>query len=88
MYNQSKKIKVGRRTVTINEIWEQVKILSLGERDKLVRRLLSLPIDMPTAGQMHDILQFEGIAAPLADDEDPQEYVNRIRNVWDARTTS
>jgi hypothetical protein len=65
--------------MTISEIWEQVKVLSPKERDELVRRLLSLPTDTPAADQMHDILEFEGIAAHLADDEDPQAYVNRIR---------
>jgi hypothetical protein len=63
--------------MTINEIWEQVKALSPEERDELVRRLLSM--DTPATGQTHDILEFEGIAAHLADDEDPQAYVNRIR---------
>jgi len=66
--------------MTINEIWEQVKILSPQERDELVRRLLSLPTDTPAASQTHDILEFEGIAAHLAGDEDPQAYVNRIRD--------
>jgi hypothetical protein len=56
--------------MTLNEIWEQVKVLSPEEWDELVRRLLSLPTDTPAAGQMHDILEFEGIA---------QAYVNRIR---------
>lgn len=65
--------------MTINEIWEQVKVLSPKERDELVRRLLSFPTGTPTAGQTHDILEFEGIAAHLVDDEDPQAYVNRIR---------
>lgn len=65
--------------MTINEIWEKAKVLSPEERDELVRRLLSLPTDTRAAGQTHDILEFEGIAAHLADDEDPQAYVNRIR---------
>lgn len=58
--------------MTINEIWEHVKVLSPKERDELVRRLLSLLTDTPDDGQMHDILEFEGIAAHLADDEDPR----------------
>ncbi len=69
--------------MTINEIWEQVKTLSPQEREELVRRLLDLDIDSAEVGEMHDILEFEGIAAHLADDEDPQAYVNRIRGEWD-----
>lgn len=72
--------------MTINEIWEQVKVLSPKERDELVRRLLSLPTGTPASGQMNDILEFEGIAAHLADDEDPQVYVNRLRDEWDIRS--
>ena len=72
--------------MTINEIWEQVKVLSPKERDELVRRLLKLHTAPPVAGQMHDILEFEGIAAHLTDDEDPQAYVNRIRDEWDTRS--
>jgi hypothetical protein len=72
--------------MTINEIWEQVKILSPKERDELIRRLLKLHTPPPVVGQMHDILEFEGIAAHLADDEDPQAYVNRIRDEWDTRS--
>jgi hypothetical protein len=65
--------------MTINEIWEQVKVLSTKERDELVRRLLAFHADLSVDNQMHDILEFEGIAAHLADEEDPQSYVNRIR---------
>lgn len=65
--------------MTINEIWERAKVLSPEERDDLVRRLLSLDSDVSTADRTHDILEFEGIAAHLADEEDPQAYVNRIR---------
>jgi hypothetical protein len=69
--------------MTINEIWEQVKILSPEERDELIRRLLGLHAAPPAADKLHDILEFEGIAAHLADAEDPQAYVNRIRDEWD-----
>jgi hypothetical protein len=72
--------------MTINEIWEQAKILSPEERDELVRRLLSLQAEIPDSDHTHDILEFEGIAAHLADDEDQQAYVNRIRDEWDARS--
>lgn len=72
--------------MTINEIWEQAKILSPEERDELVRRLLSLHTEIPDPDHTHDILEFEGIAAHLTDDEDPQVYVNRIRDEWDNRS--
>ena len=72
--------------MTINEIWEQAKILSPEERDELVRRLLSLHTEIPDSDHTNDILEFEGIAAHLADEEDPQAYVKRIRDEWDNRS--
>lgn len=69
--------------MTVNEIWEQVKILSPEERDELIRRLLTLHADTLMTDETHNILEFEGIAAHLADDEDPQTYVNRLRDEWD-----
>jgi hypothetical protein len=71
--------------MTINEIWEQVKILSPEERNELIQRLLAFNTSSAD-NEMHDILEFEGIAAHLADDEDPQAYVNRIRDEWDTRS--
>ena len=71
--------------MTIHEILEQVKVLSAKERNELVRQLLAMRDDSTESGQMHDILEFEGIASHLADDEDPQAYVNRLRAEWDER---
>jgi hypothetical protein len=76
---------MGNRMMTVNEIWEQVRILKLEERNELINRLLMLDTDTETNEPLHDILEFEGIAAHLADEEDPQAYVNRIRDEWDKR---
>jgi hypothetical protein len=35
--------------------------------------------------KLHNILEFEGVAAHQADDEDPQAYVDRLRSEWDDR---
>jgi hypothetical protein len=70
--------------MSINELWEQVKALSQEERHELVSRLLAWQEDTTTDNRQHDILEFVGIAAHLTDDEDPQAYVNRLRDEWDA----
>ena len=71
--------------MTVNDILEQVNTLSPQERKELIRRLLSMQDDTVLANRAHDILDFEGIAAHLADDEDPQAYVRRMRNEWNKR---
>lgn len=70
--------------MTVNEIWEQVKVLSDEEQEELIRRLLTLHGGAAAHAQIHDILEFEGIGAHLADDEDPQVYISRIRDEWDS----
>ena len=69
--------------MTVAEIMEQVKALSREERKELMKRLVDT-LDEPET-KKHSIREFAGIAAHLADDEDPQDYVNRIRDEWDRR---
>lgn len=70
--------------MTIAEIVEQAKHLTSDERKLLVKQLIDL-FDAEPIQKTHSILEFEGIAAHLADDEDPQDYVSRLRSEWDAR---
>lgn len=69
--------------MSVTEIMEQAKNLSLQERKELVKLLVDT-LDMPST-KKYSILEFEGIAVHLANDEDPQDYVRRIRNEWDDR---
>jgi hypothetical protein len=60
--------------------------LSMLDKVRLMERLaanLETEIAPPKA---RSILEFEGIAAHLADDEDPQEHLRRLRDEWDDRT--
>ena len=70
--------------MTVLEVLQQAKALSPQERKELVKLLVDT-IDVPVPANTHSILEFEGIAAHLADDEDPQDYVNRLRSEWDNR---
>ncbi len=67
--------------MTVLEVLEQAKTLSLSERKELAKLLID-SLEMPSA---HSILEFEGMAAHLADDDDPQAGVNRMRDEWDNR---
>ena len=70
--------------MTVLEVLEQAKALSVAERKELTKLLIdSLDTAPPT--RTHSILEFEGMAAQLADEEDVQEYLQRIRSEWDDR---
>ena len=71
--------------MTIADIMKQAQTLSLQERKELVKLLVDT-LEVPAFEPLHSILEFEGIAAHLADDEDPQDYVNRLRDEWDDRS--
>jgi hypothetical protein len=68
--------------MTVLEVLEQAKALSPQERKQLMKLLVDT-FDVPVAVNMHSILEFEGIASHLADNEDPQDYVSRLRSEWD-----
>lgn len=71
--------------MTVVEILEQVRTLSRAERRDLTKALVDMlaePEDS-SAALKRSILEFEGIAAHLADDEDPQAYLKRMRAEWD-----
>jgi hypothetical protein len=69
--------------MTIADIVQQAKFLSRDERKALIKLLLDLLDE--TESRTHNILEFEGIAAHLVDDEDPQDYIHRMRDEWDKR---
>ena len=69
--------------MSVAKILEQTKYLSRHERKLLAIQLIE-GLEQPE-GKKHNILEFAGIAAHLADDEDPQAYVKRLREEWDDR---
>ncbi len=69
--------------MTLAEIVAQARTLNLQERKELVKLLVDT-LDSPPQ-KRRSILEFGGIAAELAGDEDPQDYVRRIRGEWDDR---
>lgn len=71
--------------MTVIDLLRQAQRLSIDERKQLVKLLVDT-LDAAPTEPLHDIAEFEGIAAHLADDEDPQDYVNRLRAEWDDRS--
>jgi hypothetical protein len=72
--------------MTLEEIKHGVHTLTLEQRKQLIAFIVDSLAEEPTdAEKTHSILEFEGIAAHLADSEDPQQYVNRLRSEWDDR---
>ena len=74
--------------MTVAEIIEQARALSLQERKDLVKQLvdtLDSPITKSPLPQKHSILELAGLGAEIWKDIDAQEYVDQLRNEWDKR---
>jgi hypothetical protein len=68
--------------MTLAEALKYAQALSVPERKELVKILVD-SLGVPETEKTHSILEFAGMAAHLTDDEDPQDYINRIRAEWD-----
>jgi hypothetical protein len=70
--------------MTIQEMIQEARTLSVEERKQLIKALVDI-INEPEAEKpkKHNIMEFAGIAAHLADAEDPQDYMKRLRSEWD-----
>jgi hypothetical protein len=75
---------VGDKTMTIQEMLQEIPSLSLEERKQLIHALVD-SIAETTEGKKRRIREFAGIGAELYDGTDAQEYVNQIRREWDER---
>jgi hypothetical protein len=72
--------------LTYDDIVQEIPHLTLQERVQLLRVIAdTLEKDDVSPARKHHILEFEGIAARLADDEDPRDHVRRLRAEWDER---
>lgn len=72
--------------MNVGQMLEQARRLSYAERVELVKRLIDLVAQPGSTPERRSILEFEGIAAHTVDDEDPQEYLKRLRSEWVDRT--
>jgi hypothetical protein len=72
--------------MTIAEILEQAKTLSMQERKELVRLLVD-SLDVPEAAprQQRRLSELRGLGKEIREGIDAQEYVNRLHSEWDER---
>ncbi len=79
--------------MSFQEILEQVKEMPQEEQETLYQVLENLLREKKKkrdhsdahihTEKLYSLLDFRGIARHLADDEDPQDYINRLRDEWD-----
>lgn len=69
--------------MTVEAILREIRTLPIGDRKRLISLIVESLTEHPRQTQAHDILEFEGIAAHLADEEDPQARISRTRDEWD-----
>lgn len=71
--------------MTLEDIKQAIRGLTVEQRKQLIAFAVDSLTEREDESELHSILESEGIAAHQADDEDPQEYVNRLRDEWDDR---
>jgi hypothetical protein len=71
--------------LTYEEIAQAVQTLTINERKQLIALIVDSLVGPLSEEKTRNILEFEGIGEHLRDEEDAQEYVNRLRSEWDHR---
>jgi predicted nucleic acid-binding OB-fold protein len=72
--------------MTVAEIMEQAKTLSLQERKELVKQLVdTLDVAEPVRPRQHRLSELRGLGKEIWEGIDAQEYVDQLRNEWDER---
>ncbi len=71
--------------MSVDEIFEQTKTLTLEERKELMKLLID-DMDTPEAqDEEHSILELEGLGEELWQGIDPKEFIKQLRSEWDDR---
>jgi hypothetical protein len=72
--------------MTIAEILQQAKALSIQERKELIKLLVD-SLDVPEAvpRQQRRLSELRGLGKEIWEGIDAQEYVNQLRSEWDER---
>ena len=70
--------------MTMKEILERAKTLSIAERKTLIKELVDTLEDTSgNAQKLKSLLDYRGVGSHLADDTDPQAHLNALRDEWD-----
>ncbi len=74
--------------MTIQEMIQEARTLSIEERKQLIKALTEMDIlDEPQTEKpkKRNIMEFLGLGAEIWEGVDAQEYVNQLRSEWDHR---
>lgn len=70
--------------MSVQEVIQQVRQLPRHEQHELMQWLEKFLRDDNASDKPYSVWDFEGIAAHLADDEDPQAYIKHLCDEWDS----
>lgn len=70
--------------MTITEILEQAKSLSIQERKELAKLLIDT-LDEDTSVSRRRLSELRGLGKEIWQGIDPQAYINQLRDEWDVR---
>lgn len=73
--------------MTVQEMIQEAKTLSLDERKQLVKALVDLLTEQPPEAtkKKRNLLELAGLGAEIWEEIDAQEYINQLRSEWDHR---
>ena len=78
----------GTDAMTIQEMIQEARTLSVEERKQLIKALSDMNIgNEPSVEtpEKRNIMEFVGLGAEIWEGIDAQEYVNQLRSEWDHR---
>jgi len=72
--------------MTVAEIMEQARTLSVQERKELVKQLVdTLDVPEPASPRQRRLSELRGLGKEIWAGIDAQEYVDQLRSEWDKR---
>ena len=70
--------------MTVNELLEQAKTLTIHERKELAKLLIDTLEVVPSSPRRR-LSELRGLGKEIWEDVDAQDYVNQMREEWDER---
>ncbi len=72
--------------MTINEILEEIRALSLEERKQLMKLMIDTLTETPHfSARRHSLRELRGLGKEIWEGIDAQDYINQQRDEWDQR---
>ena len=72
--------------MTVNELLEQAKNLSVEDRKELAKLLIDTLAVVPPAAPQRRLSELRGLGSEIWQGIDAQDYVNQMRDEWDKRS--